>query len=339
MAKIGATAFTFPVGKPGTGIRPIGISAPSTSSTFRAEFYRIKPTTAYTGAALGAGMTKISSCEYWTMDRTSGVGTTRLTLSWSPASNCGGGDYITNPLTLKVARHNGLIPGTWTDAGYFNSTPAAPPYASGTVTSGIVSAFSAFAIATTNAVENPLPVIFANVRVVEKDNGVEIGWSNLTEKDVLNYSIERSTNGGDFTMIAQQQANSNANDKADYLAFDAAPVAGVNYYRIRVEELGGKVTYTRILRVNLKNSALSLQLYPNPVTGHQVTISLSNLKRGQYHLKVVGANGQDVFRQNIKSFGTRVTQVIDLPAALKPGAYHMVVTGDGYNESKMFIVQ
>lgn len=324
------TSFTFPVGKVAGGLRTIGIIPTSAvASTFTAEFFRATPPT----GDLAATLTRISGCEYWTLERPSGA-PAQVILSWSANSPCTpGGGYVTQPSTLRVAH---LVGSTWLNEGGVNPTGN---NTAGTITStNAPTVFGPFALASSSAA-NPLPVIFANVRVVEKENGVEIGWSNLTEKDVVHYTVERSTNGRDFTAIAQQQATSNANDKADYLAFDAAPMAGVNYYRIRVEELGGKVTYTRILSLNLKNNALSLQLYPNPVTGRQVTISLSNLKRGQYYVKVIGANGQDVFRQNINSFGSRITQVIDLPAALKSGAYHMVVTGDSYNESKMFIVQ
>ncbi len=324
------TSFTFPVGKVAGGLRTIGvIPASAVASTFTAEFFRATPPT----GDLATTLTRISGCEYWTLERPSGAAA-QVILSWSADSPCSpGGGYVTQPSTLRVAH---LVGGTWLNEGGVNPNGN---NTAGTITSAnSVSVFSPFALASSSAA-NPLPVIFANVRVVEKDNGVEIGWSNLTEKDVLNYSVERSTNGKEFTMIAQQQAISNASDKTDYLAFDAAPQTGLNYYRIRVEEMDGKVTYTRILSVNLKNSLISLQLYPNPVTDRQVTISLSNLKRGQYYLKVVGATGQDVFRQNINSFGSRITQVIDLPATLRSGAYHMVVTGDGFKESKMVIVQ
>ncbi|MFC0772260.1 T9SS type A sorting domain-containing protein [Terrimonas alba] len=324
------STFTFPVGKVDGGLRTVGIATTAaTASTFTAEFFRATPPT----GDLAATLTRISGCEYWEVERPAGSAA-RVILSWSANSPCTpGGGYVTQPSTLRVAH---LVGGTWLNEG--GITPTGNNTA-GTITSAnAVSVFSPFALASSSAA-NPLPVIFANVRVIEKDNGVEIGWSNLTERDVLSYSVERSTNGRDFTMIAQQQAINNSNDKADYLAFDAAPMTGVNYYRIRVEETGGKVTYTRILSVNLKNNALSLQLYPNPVIGKQVTVSLANLKRGQYYLKVVSSSGQQVFRQSINSISNKITQVIDLPASLKTGAYNMIVTGDGFNESKIFIVQ
>ena len=43
LAKIGNTAFVFPVGKAGEGYRTIAIGTPSGNATFRAEFFRSNP--------------------------------------------------------------------------------------------------------------------------------------------------------------------------------------------------------------------------------------------------------------------------------------------------------
>lgn len=327
LAKAGTTAFTFPIGKDGAGFRNIGITAPSSSSTFRAEFFRDDPG----NATLEAPLVRVSSCEYWDLTRTAGSGAARVVLSWEAGSACGGG-YVTDLTTLRVAH---LVGGSWLDEGRLSTTG---DNSAGTITSGdIVSTFSPFALGSSSA-SNPLPVVFADVKAYEKDNGVQIEWSNLTEKDVAVYSIERSANGTDFTAIAQQLPASNQNDRANYTAFDASPGAGTNFYRIKAEETTGKIVYSAILSVNLDRSGESLRLYPNPVINSQVTITLSNIKRGLYTVRVVNTTGQDVFRQIISSQGQTLTQQLRLPS-VKPGTYHMVITGDGYRENKKFIIQ
>ena len=61
---------------------------------------------------------------------------------------------------------------------------------------------------------------------------------------------------------------------------------GINYYRIKAEETTGKIVYSKILSVSLGQSTYGLRLYPNPVIGNQVNISLTNVKKGQYNLRV-----------------------------------------------------
>ncbi|HUM66081.1 MAG TPA: T9SS type A sorting domain-containing protein, partial [Chitinophagaceae bacterium] len=316
------------------GLRIAGIQRPSTAggtTTYQVEFQRATPPT----AALQDGITRVSSCEHWDINRTSGSGSAYITLSWAANSNCTvATPYVTSLSTLRVGHLRG---GAWRSEGNFSTTGT---NLAGTIRSvNAVNTFSPFALASISDDENPLPVVFANVRAYEKNNGVQIDWSNLTEKDVDHYVVERSTNGTDFSAIAQQLPTSNQDDKADYSAFDAAPKAGTNYYRIKAEETTGKIVYSKILSVNLGSTTQSLRLYPNPVTGNQVNISLSNVRSGQYDLRVVNVSGQDVLKQRISSQGSTITQTIDLPASIAPGVYNMVISGGDFRETKMFIVQ
>ena len=161
----------------------------------------------------------------------------------------------------------------------------------------------------------------------------------MTEKDVAGYAVERSSNGTDFNTISQQLPTSNQNDKVDYSAFDANPLQGASYYRIKATETTGKIVYSKILSVNLGSGSQSLSLYPNPVKGNQVTISLSNVRRGQYNLRVLNTAGQDIFRQTINNQSSSLTQTLDLPPTIKAGVYNLVITGSDYRETKTFIVQ
>lgn len=333
LAKTGSTAFTFPVGKAGEGYRTIGISAPSGPATFRAEFFRSNPNP----GTLTGGITQISACEYWDLTRTGGGAgvNAQVILSWESLSPCGSsGVYVSNPATLVVAH---LVGGNWVNEGRSSSTGN---NTAGTITSlNSVSTFSPFTLGSISSVDNPLPVLFANVKAYEKNNGIQIEWSNLTEKDVAIYSVEHSVNGSDYTAISQQLPTSNQNDKVNYAAFDPNPAQGVNYYRIKAEETTGKIVYSKVLTVSLGTANKGLSVYPNPVKGNQITIRMSNIKRGQYTLRVINAAGQDVYRQSINNLGSTLTQTIDMPSTIKAGVYNMLITGSDYRETKTFIVQ
>ncbi len=104
-----------------------------------------------------------------------------MTLSWDANSPCNANDYITNPATLTVAHLNGS---TWEQAG---STGATSFPTANSVKRTNVDAFSPFSLGNTVIGDNPLPVVFANMKAYETNNGVQIEWSNLTEKDVADY--------------------------------------------------------------------------------------------------------------------------------------------------------
>jgi hypothetical protein len=332
--KTGDDAFTFPTGRSGAGYVPIIMSAPaSTTTVMTAEYLRGTPPNASNITA--TGITHISGCDYWTLDHTAGTAPTiSITLNWTANNPCGGASYVTDPTTIKAVHYNGT---SWNTASLANGTGTA---AAGSVTWTGVSVFSPFALGTTATDNNnPLPVLFNDVRAFEKNGGIQIEWSNLTERDLIQYVVQRSVNGRDFIDYSSFAPKSNQNDKADYTEFDAAPSKGANFYRIRVLEQGGKYIYSKVLRVDIGGNKKGFSIYPNPVIGKQVNLILTGVKQGTYNVRVVTTTGQDVFQKSIMTQASGITQTLVLPSTLKPGIYNLLVSGEGYSQNQLFIVQ
>ena len=330
--KTGNAAFTFPVGDAGM-YSPIAISAPDNAvDAFQAEYRRASATAL--GGITSPGLYNVSNCEYWILDETNddnNDNSINVTVNWFSNSGCGTGNYVTLPAAVTLAHFNGT---SWdTHAGTGAGTQV-----TGSVTRTAVTVFSPFALGNTAIDQNPLPVTFADVKAFEKGSGVQIEWSNLTEKDVVNYIVERSANGNDFVAISQLNARSNQTDKQSYLSFDAAPLSGTNFYRIKVVELDGKVIYSKMLKVEIGKIVKGITLYPNPVTSGEVTIGFSAAK-GLYTLRIMNAAGQQVSVKQIVHPGGNVSQAVAIPASVKAGFYVMMISGENYKESKTFVIQ
>jgi len=323
-----AGAFVFPVGNTANGIRPITVTASAAGSTFSARSFSGNAVVAFPGS-ITAPLQQVSNCEYWSVARPSGAATATVTMSWSNAI-CGGSNYVGDMGTLLLARYDGA---NWVSQGQLGTSGTA---ANGTLT-GNAGAFGTFALGTSNAALNPLPVTFNNVRAFEKNTGVQIEWSNMTEKDVIDYIVERSTNGQTYSAINTQGARSNGDVREDYNSYDASPVNGVNYYRIKVRETTGKVVYSKVLKVEVGGKAGAFTVYPNPVVGGQMTVGLSGVK-GKYSLQVVNAGGQVIHTQSINHAGGNMSQQVELPGSVKAGVYSLVISGDNYRQAKMFVV-
>ncbi|MCR6720027.1 MAG: hypothetical protein NVV59_06930 [Chitinophagaceae bacterium] len=113
---------------------------------------------------MGSGIARVSSCEYWTLTRKSGSRNGFVTIGWEASSNCSPSTpYITNPATIRVARLDGT---TWTNAG--GGVDGTPTNTVGTFTTGSNTNFTAFALATVNFTDNPLPVLFDGVKAYAK---------------------------------------------------------------------------------------------------------------------------------------------------------------------------
>jgi hypothetical protein len=330
LAKTGSNNFTFPVGN-GTLYRPISIATLSASATVQATYFLANPRTTFGTAGTGSALTiqDVSACEYWDLND-NGAGINAIVgLQYGATSPCNSNGYITDPATLVVAHWNGA---SWENKG------AAVGATITNMTASLSSTFSPFTIGTTNATRNPLPVSFTDVKAFEKGTAVQIDWTNATESDMSTYLIERSADGINFSVIGQTAPRSNQFDKVSYTYMDAAPLAGTNFYRIKAIELSGKNVYSKSLRVDIGRSPKGISLYPNPVRGSELNIGFT-AQKGQYSLNVLNTAGQVVYRQPLNHAGGMVAQTVSLPASLKAGVYYVLISGDNYKETKMFVIQ
>jgi hypothetical protein len=80
----------------------------------------------------------------------------------------------------------------------------------------------------------------------------------------------------------------NNTSDGDYGFFDANPLPGTSYYRIKNNDLDGKSAYSIIVRVNRNKTIKGLSLYPNPVVNGIVLLQGSDLSRGNYKINIFG---------------------------------------------------
>ena len=182
-----------------------------------------------------------------------------------------------------------------------------------------------------------LPVKFGNVKASQTVRGVNLQWSNMTESDIADYSLERSSNGRNFSSVAQFNPASNNGGKADYQYLDASPLNGTNFYRIKATETNGKVVYSDIARISIGGRYTLLNLYPNPVKGNLLGLQIDNLPAGKYLVKVYNSSAQVVNNGSLDHEGGSVSQTVSLNN-LKPGIYTFEISG-GIKLQKQFVVQ
>jgi hypothetical protein len=180
---------------------------------------------------------------------------------------------------------------------------------------------------------------YENVNAYQLGATIKIEWSNFAETNMVDYKVERSFNGINFTALATIKAAKNNGARADYNILDASALPGVNFYRIHSLDINGKIIYSAIVKVNTKGGVSELVIYPNPVIGRQLTLQATGLNKGNYTLKVFNTNGQQVFSQAFIQNGSSGSRVIQLPEATKAGVYNLMLSNGEGKQSKTFILQ
>ena len=77
-----------------------------------------------------------------------------------------------------------------------------------------------------------------------------LNWAVATETNTSYYQVERSSNAVDFTDIGKTPATAASISSKNYSFTDAAPLSGVNYYRLRVVDKDGSFGYAAVIKIN-----------------------------------------------------------------------------------------
>ncbi len=181
-----------------------------------------------------------------------------------------------------------------------------------------------------------LPLTLTNAKAYSLNSGVQIDWNTVNERGVKSYEVEKGTDGRNFSKAKEVTAQNGVSNS--YGWYDAAPVKGNNYYRIKGISASGEVSFSQVLLVNLSGGKASFTLYPNPVKGNRITLQLSNMAKGKYAMTVYNAGGQRVLSKDITHLGGSATEEIDLGSAMASGVYRVSLTcgnGNAFNQSLM----
>lgn len=251
LRKIGDDSFTFPVGV-GSIYAPVtitNVSGGNTSDVFTAEYRRANPQTVR-GPAVEAGMDHVSYVEYWTLTRDAGTAVKRVALAVTPTSFC------KSMATTYVSRWNGTL---WTSEGSTNGgVTLFPPYETGTITStDDISSFGDFTLITDQPFAiNPLPVTLVSFDVIKQNNIALLQWE-LAECCSKNtkFELQRSHEGSRFVTYKTIPGNE---VNRFYQVMDNRLNAGLTYYRLRIVEEDGKISFSRIVTVINGSPHLSL---------------------------------------------------------------------------------
>ena len=169
-------------------------------------------------------------------------------------------------------------------------------------------------------VNGPLPVKLVTFTATKADESrAQINWQTATEEGTDYFDVERAIDGKSFnTVVRHTIAAGNSATATDYQTYDNDPVAGTNYYRLKMVDVAGRITYSEIRTVNF-GKVRNYSLSPNPATD---VINIKGMDAGA-SIMIMNTTGQVI--SETKATGT--TQAINLNKIV-PGLYYVQIVQD-----------
>jgi Secretion system C-terminal sorting domain len=169
-----------------------------------------------------------------------------------------------------------------------------------------------------------LPVTISSFKAYEKQQGIQLDWTVHSEVNLSHYEIERSLDGRGFATIGQVGASNTSAEKT-YGYYDANPLSGTSFYRLKNIDIDATSKYSNILRISLDKGVKDIRLYPNPVMNGTVSFQSTDLLQGNYTITLYNLAGQQVHFSSLNHLGGAINNTIQLSKTINTGIYSLVI--------------
>ncbi|MEP6512434.1 MAG: T9SS type A sorting domain-containing protein, partial [Parafilimonas sp.] len=307
---VGSDAVFLPIGPSLTEYNPVTIVNDGTVDHFTVKALPNRPPC--------LASYPLTSVNYqWDINEASTGGSdVTLTLGYSD---------ITKRGSMYVPANSEIVHCAGNNANYHSGggETATTPYS---VTGSGFNEFSLFAITSDNTV---LPLTFMKSFTAEiQKTDVVLRWSvNCTSQKVKMELQNAIGNTNSFTTIYTVEADANR-CKQPFEYTHAQAAANDNYYRIKITDIDGSVSYSGILHVVGNSKGMIITVKPNPVHGSVVYLNVNADLSATLTLSFSDAQGKVVKTENrVISQGTNILEINI--SSLQQGIYFIKSSDEG----------
>lgn len=217
-----------------------------------------------------------------------------------------------------------VLPGSWYYTGHNNGTPCVVPSCiDPDIISGIVlNSITPEVHDQDFGLFGPLvlPVNLLSFNAYRAGRTSMLKWVTASEKQNAGFVIQRSSDGINWLQVGfvkGKSINGDSRVELNYEFMDNSPLSGINYYRLKQQDLAGGFVYskTRIVQHNI--SGKEIIVYPNPA---RKIVNLSGLA-GNETIKILDYTGRQLFERKVNNS----SETISL-ANYSAGVYHIIVS-------------
>jgi len=205
-------------------------------------------------------------------------------------------------------------------------------YVSATITPSNRSSF----LVTLGSTNAPLPVELTKFTAQCANDGIRLDWQTASETNASYFSVEKSTDGENFTPFNQQAAQGNSNNLVNYQTFDLNPSSEINYYRLVQFDFNGTahVYPTVVAQCSETNEISILPIYPN---SGDLYFDITGTIDENYAVQITNSIGQLISNQSILLIAQHQQLVLN-NSTMAAGLYHVSLISKNKRISTPFII-
>lgn len=235
-------------------------------------------------------------------------------------------NFIFNPIILPDSNVNEPLSHGFVK---FSVKPKSPVNLADTIYNKAAIYFDFNSPVITNSTRNwfysagPLPVVLRSFVAEKKTSFVRLTFVTATEQNLKEFIIERSTDGTNFSSIGNVTPKGNATNGSTYFFDDMSPGQGINFYRLKMQDIDQRLTYSWIVIAQFSGKDQpQVKVFPNPANDN-LYINFNTTTPQTYSCQLVDAAGKIAWMGEINT-GMRNTLSINI-STMATGIYFISV--------------
>ena len=176
-----------------------------------------------------------------------------------------------------------------------------------------------------------LPVTLEYFNAQPKSNGSLLTWATAGGQNNKGFGIERSADASNWNALGTVESKSAGGNSSTVYSFTDMHVNnGVNYYRLKLIDVNGNYSYSKIVKVEFVNGRMKVSIYPNPTTS---SFYIDGIVDGS-QLRVFDAVGKLILRKDL----INNHHMVNLEGFAN-GSYFMIIRDKDNQTSKHMIIK
>lgn len=164
---------------------------------------------------------------------------------------------------------------------------------------------------TTFTMKDPLPLSLLSFTAKAANENVLLNWQTTAESNTSHFEIEHSTDGEHFDLIGNVATAGNGQaGKNDYSFNDLNPAAGTNFYRLKMIDIDGKFTYSKVEKVNVIK-LFNVRVFPNPATNEVTVTGIKDFTK----IRITNLRGAEMLSKNFNTSELKIS-IASFPAGV-----------------------
>jgi len=168
-----------------------------------------------------------------------------------------------------------------------------------------------------------LPVQLINFGVTENRGNNLLQWTTAVESNSDYFSIERSSDGKNFTSIGTVKAAGFSSTDINYSFTDAAPLTGVNYYRLAQVDKDNSKNFSNTVAIsNKSDKSLNIAIAKLSRSNNNMEVTVVSAQNQKTNISLFDANGK-LFLNETVQLQKGLNNISKNTRALSSGIYYI----------------